>query len=141
METDADQQSGGMWFDDLRKLAKAFRLPGLDIASLIEWQRRDVEALVDANRQAYDGIAALFQRRNEILQETLSEWQAAVRSGVSAEGLTKQAEAARLGIQRAFEHLRELSELEAQSRNNAWKVAQDRFQENLANLKTLLEPK
>ena len=31
--------------------------------------------------------------------------------------------------------------MEAQSRNNAWKVVQDRMQENLANLQKLLQPK
>jgi hypothetical protein len=31
--------------------------------------------------------------------------------------------------------------MEAQSGNNAWKVVQDRMQENLANLQKLLQPK
>ena len=38
-------------------------------------------------------------------------------------------------------NVRELAEMEAQSRNNAWKVVQDRMQENLANLQKLLQPK
>jgi hypothetical protein len=31
--------------------------------------------------------------------------------------------------------------MEAQSRNNAWKVVQERIQENLGNLQKLLQPK
>ena len=31
--------------------------------------------------------------------------------------------------------------MEAQSRSKAWKVLQDRFQENVANLQKLLKPK
>jgi phasin family protein len=141
METDGKQQSGAAWSDDLRKLAEKFQLPGLDVAALIEWQRKDMEALVEANRQAYAGITALVGRRNEILQETLAQWQAAIGNGMIAEGFTKQADAASAGIEKAFANFRELSEMEAQSRNNAWKVAQDRLQENLANLQKLLQAK
>jgi DNA-binding protein YbaB len=36
---------------------------------------------------------------------------------------------------------RELSEMEAEARNNAWKVVQERMQENMANLQKLLQPK
>ncbi|MGJ4931545.1 phasin family protein [Bradyrhizobium sp. HKCCYLS2038] len=141
METDGKPQSGAIWSDDLRKLADTFKLPGLDIGALIEWQRKDMDALVEANRQAYAGITALIERRNEILRDTLAQWQAAIGNGVSVDGLTKQAEAASLAIRKAFENFRELSEMEAQSRNNAWKVAQDRLQDNLANLTKLLQPK
>ena len=43
--------------------------------------------------------------------------------------------------QQAIANVRELAEMEAQSRSKAWKVVQDRFQENLANLQKLLQPK
>src|SRR4051794_25239440 len=141
METDGKSQSGAIWSDDLRKLAEKFQLPGLDVAALIEWQRKDMEELVEANRQAFAGITALVGRRNEILQETLAQWQAAVGNGMSAEGVTMQAAAASAGIEKAFANFRELSEMEAQSRNNALKVGQDRLQENLVNLQKLLQPK
>jgi hypothetical protein len=44
-------------------------------------------------------------------------------------------------MQRAIANFRELSEMEAQARNNAWKVVQERMQENMANLQKLLQPK
>jgi hypothetical protein len=55
--------------------------------------------------------------------------------------MSKQAEAVRQGVQQAIANFRELSEMEAQARSNAWKVVQDRLQENLANLQKLLQPK
>ena len=141
MEADNKQPGGAMWTDDLRKLAEKFQLPGLDIAALIEWQRKDMEALVEANRQAYAGVTALVERRNEILQETLAQWQAAIKDATGADGLAKQAEAAKAGVEKALANFSELSEMEAQARNNAWKVVQDRLQENLGNLQKLLQPK
>ena len=129
------------WLDDIKKLTEKFQLPGVDVAALVDWQRKDLETLVEANRQAYDGVRALIERRNEILKETLAQWQAAVKDATSSEAIAKQAEAGKEGVQQVIANIRELAEMEAQSRNNAWKVVQDRMQENLANLQKLLQPK
>ena len=129
------------WLDDIKKLTEKFQLPGVDVAALVDWQRKDMETLVEANRQAYEGVRALIERRNEILQETLGQFQAAVKDATSSEAIAKQAEAGKQGVQQVLANIRELAEIEAQSRNNAWKVVQDRMQENLANLQKLLQPK
>jgi phasin family protein len=129
------------WLDDIKKLTEKFQLPGVDVAALVDWQRKDMETLVEANRQAYEGVRALIERRNEILQETLAQFQAAVKDATSSEAIAKQAEAGKQGVQQVLANIRELAEIEAQSRNNAWKVVQDRMQENLANLQKLLQPK
>jgi phasin family protein len=127
--------------DDIKKLSEKFKLPGVDVAALVDWQRKDMETLVEANRQAYEGVRALIERRNEILQETLAQFQAAVKNATSSETIAKQAEASKQGVQQVIANIRELADMEAQSRNNAWKVVQDRMQENLANLQKLLQPK
>jgi phasin family protein len=146
METDSRQPStsdAGVFpgFEDIKKLIEKFQLPSVDIDALIDWQRRDMEALTEANRQATEGLKALVERRNEILRETLAEWQAAVKDATSAEAISKRTEAAKQGVQKAIANFRELSEMEAQSRNNAWKIVQERMQENMATLQKLLQPK
>ena len=80
--------------DDIKKLTEKFQLPGVDVAALVDWQRKDMETLVEANRQAYEGVRALIERRNEILQETLAQFQAAVKDATSSEAIAKQAERA-----------------------------------------------
>jgi phasin family protein len=146
METDSRQPSAldtGVFpgFEDIKKLIEKFQLPSVDIDALIDWQRRDMEALTEANRQASEGLKALVERRNEILRETLAEWQAAVKDATSAEAISKRAEAAKQGVQKAMANFRELSEMETQSRNNAWKIVQERMQENMVTLQKLLQPK
>ena len=138
--TAADDTSTQL-LDDIKKLTEKFQLPGVDVAALVDWQRKDMETLVEANRQAYEGVRGLIERRNEILQETLAQWQAAIKDATGADGLTKQAEAAKFGVEKALANFGELSEMEAQSRNNTWKVVQDHLQENLGNLQKLLQPK
>jgi len=146
METESRKNNGPdasafPGFEDLKKLIERFQLPSLDIDALIDWQRKDMEALTEANRQASEGIKALVERRNEILRETLAEWQAAVKDATSAEAISKRADVAKQGIEKAIADFRELFEMEAQSRNNAWKIVQDRMQENMVNLQKLLQPK
>jgi hypothetical protein len=80
------------WLNDIKKLTEKFQLPGVDVAALVDWQRKDLETLVEANRQAYEGVRALIERRNEILKETLAQWQAAVKDATSSEAIAKQAE-------------------------------------------------
>jgi phasin family protein len=146
METDSRQTSGSdvgafPGFEDIKKLIEKFQLPNVDIDALIDWQRKDMEALTEMNRQASEGLKALVERRNEILRESLAEWQAAIKEATSTEAVSKRAEAAKQGMQKAIANFRELSEMEAQARNNAWKVVQDRMQENMANLQKLLQPR
>ena len=138
--TGADDTST-QWLDDIKKLTEKFQLPGVDVAALVDWQRKDMETLVEANRQTYEGVRGLIERRNEILQETLAQFQAAIKDATSSEAIAKQAEAGKQGVATVIANIRELAEMEAQSRNNAWKVVQDRMQENLANLQKLLQPK
>ena len=128
-------------FGDLGKLVEKFKVPGIDLAAIVESQRKDMEALAEANKQAYEGIKALAQRRNEILQETLVQWQEAMKDAGGKDAVAKGAEMAKKGMEQAIVNIRELAEMEAQTRGNAWKVVQDRFQENLTNLQKLLRPK
>jgi phasin family protein len=127
--------------DDLARLLERLRLPRIDAEALLEWQRKDLEALAEANRQAYEGIKALVERRDEILRDTLAPWKEALRDAAGKEAIARQSESAQRGVQQVIDHIRELSEMEAQARSNTWKVVQDRMQESMASLQKLLQPK
>lgn len=129
-------------WEDLAKLGKQFKLPSVDMSTLIEWQRKDFEAYTQAQRQLYEGMAALAQRRAEVLQEIVSTWQEAAKAGTGDKHpLAGQADAARQSLQKAMESLKELANMELQTGANAWKPVQERMQENLQNLYKLLQPK
>ena len=139
--TGAKRAIGLPSFTDLGKLVGGLKLPGIDVKAIVESQRKDMEALAEANRQAYEGIKALAQRRNEILKETLSEWQAAMKDATGKDAIAKNAERAKQGVKQAIDRFRELAEMESETRRKSWKVLQDRFQENLQNLQNLLKAK
>ncbi|MES2993678.1 MAG: phasin family protein [Pseudomonadota bacterium] len=137
----SDLPTGIPSLDDLGQLIQKYQLPGIDVAAIVEAQRKDMEALAEANRLAFEGIKTLSERRTEILKDSLAQWQAALQGATGEGGVAKVGEAVKQGVQQAAAHFRELAELEAQTRNDAWKVVQDRFQENVANLQKLLQPK
>ena len=56
-----------------------FKIPGVDLGAVVEARRKDIEALTQANQQAYQGMQALAQRQAEILKETMSEWQTSMQ--------------------------------------------------------------
>ena len=128
-------------FTDFSKLLEQYKLPGVDLQGMLEAQRKDMEALAEANRQALEGYKALIEKRNAQLGESLQQWQETLKSGVNAEGLTRQSELFQNGVKQALANFRELAELEASTRNKTWSVVQQRFQENVAELQKLLQPK
>ncbi|MCA9258841.1 MAG: phasin family protein [Planctomycetales bacterium] len=138
--TDASTASV-QWLDNIKQLIDQYKLPGIDFAALAEWQRKDVEALIEANRQANEGFRALIEKRNEILRESFQEWQAAMKGLTGADALSKQTDVAKSGFDKAVANFRELSQLETEAWTNTWKTVQDRMQDNLANLQKLLRPK
>ena len=64
-----------MPFMDISKMMEQFKLPGVDMEKIMDAQRKDVEALMAANKHAYEGMQALAQRQAQILQETMTQWQ------------------------------------------------------------------
>src|SRR6516162_10483186 len=65
METESKQSTGAdasamPWLNNLKELIDKYHLPGVDVAALVDWQRKDMEALAEANRQAFEGTKALI---------------------------------------------------------------------------------
>ncbi|GHE66336.1 hypothetical protein GCM10019059_27640 [Camelimonas fluminis] len=125
--------------DDFKKLVERYRLPNVDVTALLEWHRKDMEALVEANQKANEGIRALIERRQEILSETFAEWQGAVKTFNATDPLSKRTDMARRSVEKAVANFRELTQLEVQAHANAWKVVQERMRENMSNLQNLLK--
>lgn len=127
--------------EDFAKMARQFKLPGVDVTALVEWQRKDMEALAEANRQAYEGMKALVERRNEILRDSVATWQNSMKDAMGADALAKQSKAIEQAMKKAMADFKELAALETKARTDAWKVVQQRMQDNMKNLQQLMQPK
>jgi len=132
-------------FPDINQLIAQFRVPGVDVNTLMEVRRKDIEAVMAANQHAYQGMQQLAQRQAEMLQEALDQWQAAAKelmSGQSpAAGSAKQVEMGKLAVAKALQNTRELAEMAIKSQTQAFEVINRRFHESMDELKRSVQQK
>jgi phasin family protein len=131
-------------FQQFTKMMEQFRIPGVDVQAMMEARRKDVEAVVQANRIAFQGAQALVQRQSEILQQTMAEWQKAAQSLTGKEpgqAVGTQAELAKQAFEKALQNMRELAELAVKAQSDAYEVIKQRVQENIEQLRSTLQQK
>jgi len=92
-----------------------FKVPSLNVESLLETHRKNAAALSTANQVAFDGLKALAQRQGELIMTTVDDYSKVAGDVLGAasfeERATKQADAARDLYTATVTHLRELSDL------------------------------
>ena len=125
----------------------AERLQSLNLtgtaASLMENGRKDIEALVEANKRSYQGLQTVVQRQTEMLRESITNWQSTV-SGMQGQdmsaNLAKLDEMGKSAFQQALNDLRELAEVAAKSQSEAFDIVRQRIQDNVEQVSQLLQP-
>lgn len=127
---------------DVAKMLSEFRVPGLDVDAMLKAQRKNLDALAEANKAAAEGYQAVAKRQAEILKETMEEATAAVReamSGGSPEAnAARQAELFKAALERALGNMRELAELTAKANSEAFERVNKRMMESIDELKQML---
>jgi phasin family protein len=133
--------------EELTKMMTQYKVPGIDMDSLVASQKKNVEALVAANRSAVEGMQSVMKRQAEIMQETMSEMTKAFQSlGKAAtspqELVALQADMAKSIFEKSLASMRELAEMVAKSQNEATQHINARIAASLDELKqTVLKVK
>jgi phasin family protein len=117
---------------DFTKLMKDFKLPGVDLATILDREKKNIEALTEANRVAFEGWQALVHRQTEILQESIKR---AVGTVEGEDAGTKRMDLAAHAFETALSNMRELAEMATKSQKEAFDIIRKRVEENLAVLR------
>src|SRR3954470_8579581 len=117
---------------DFTKLLQQFQIPGVDFSSIAERERKNIEALAEANRIAFEGWQNLVRRQNEILQDSMKR---VVDDAKSQTALKNGAELARSAFETALANMRELAEMATKSQKDAFEVIRSRVEENMEALR------
>lgn len=108
---------------DVSKYMQQFQVPGLDTKALVDAQRKNIEAMTQANRVAFEGAQAVVQRQTEIAREAMTEaadvMQRLNGAGTPEERVAKQTELAKHTFDTALKNVRELAEMSQKSNNEA----------------------
>ncbi|MBX6322876.1 MAG: TIGR01841 family phasin [Rhodospirillaceae bacterium] len=138
----ADFYAGyGKWFGEVGKLFTGRPLT-FDVAALIEVQRKNLEALTNANKLAIEGAQAVAKRQAEILRQAVQDFSGLTRElvaeGTPEEKLARQADFAKGTFEQAVANFEELSELAQKSGAQALAIINKRIAENFDDVKSAL---
>ena len=118
-------------FFDFTKLMSQFRLPGVDFAALVDRERKNIQALAEANRIAFEGWQRLVRRQAEILQETMKK----VVADAGQVDAMKRTDLAKEGFEKALANMRELADMGSKSQREAFEVVRKRIEENVEGIR------
>ena len=118
-------------FFDFTKLMSQFRLPGVDFAALVDRERKNIQALAEANRIAFEGWQRLVRRQAEILQETMKK----VVADAGQVDAMKRTDLAKEGFEKALANMRELAEMASKSQRETFEVVRKRIEENVEGIR------
>jgi phasin family protein len=126
-------------FFDMTKAFGEFRLPGLDVEAVVTTQRKNLEALTQANQLAAEGVRALAQRQVEIAQQAFQETSALLREwtqpGAPEERLARNVEAVKQAFETGLATARELNEMTTKASTDVFSVITRRMSQGFDELR------
>ena len=132
MTTDADKVAQALK-EQIEKLSQTFKLPDVDVAALLEKQRKAIGAISRANQLSNETTAEVSQRQLEILRSTSEHVASMVRDmKLSSE---QQREFATKSFEAALARTRELAEMTAKSNTEVYNLIRQRMTDNFEEMR------
>jgi len=124
---------------DFSKAFAGFTLPGFDVEAVLASQRKNIEALTQANQLAVEGVQAVARRQAEIAREAIDEASTVLREIVQPtapeERVAKQAELLKQTFERGLANARELTLLLAKANTEAFDVVAKRVAQGFEEIR------
>jgi phasin family protein len=125
-------------FASATELLEKVNFAGFDAAGLVEARRKDIEAILEANRIVYAGAQALAQKQFEILRMTMTAARAAVAEGSFSGSPMEIANRQRTMMAKAFQmslkHMHELAEIVRKAQADAFSVVKQQVRQDIGEL-------
>ena len=126
---DAEKISEMFKSQDMTKMFEGFKMPGFDMGALVESQKKNMEALVAANRAAAAGYQDFYKKQMAIFEETMQGAQAHIGSmgeSMGADAAGKQTELYRTAFEKALANMTELAEAAKKANEEAFAIVSAR---------------
>jgi len=122
----------------LNQLLERVNLPGFDTAGIVAARRKDIDAVLEANRIVYAGAQALAQKQFEILRLTMSAARSAVAegsfSGNPLEIASRQRDLMAKAFQMSLAHMRDLADIVRKAQADAFAVVKGQVEHDIRDL-------
>jgi phasin family protein len=124
---------------DVGKAFAGFTFPGVDVESIVAAQRKNLEALTQANQLAVEGVQAVARRQVELARQAVDEASSLFRElsqpVAPEERVAKGAEFAKSAFEKGVANARELAELVTKANTEAFAVLQKRVAEGFEEMR------
>ena len=145
VHTKTDSTAESNPFLDLTKTFEKFTMPGVDTNSFVDARRKDVEALVAANKITYEALLGLAKAQTDMLTQAMQGVQESAKGAVAGAtkggDLTRQAAAAQNAWQKMLADMKHLAEMAQKAQVEAMKGLTERARENIGEMKGLAHTK
>lgn len=126
---------------DLTKMMEKMKVPGFDAAALAESQKKNMDALMEANKAAAAGYQELFKAQVSMIEETMASVQKQISElkmdQMTSEGAARQIELMKEGFEKALSSLTELGEMAQKTNSETFEIMRARVQASLDEMKDL----
>ena len=126
---------------DFTKFFDQTKLPGFDMEAMMAAQKKNMDALVEANKAAAAGYQDLFKKQIAIFEETMAEAQKHMKSfdstKLDAESAKAQGELAKAAFEKAIGNMQALAETAQKSNAEAYEIVSARIKESMVELQDM----
>jgi len=121
------------------------KLPGFDVTTVLDIQRRNVEALSAANQTIAQGLQTVARRQGEIARQSVKQFQDLLSvkpsSASATETLVKRIDLTKTSYEKNVADARELGDIVAKVGSEAADILSRRVVASLDEVKTAARPK
>ena len=127
--------------NDFTKQLASMRMPGVDADALMKAQKKNMDALVEANKAAAAGYQDLFKKQMAIFEETMAEAQKQMKSfdvnKIDTDTAKAQGELAKAAFEKALANMQALAESAQKANTDAYEIVSARIKESVSELRDL----
>jgi phasin family protein len=125
---------------DFSKMMSEMKFPAVNTDELMNAQKKNMDALMAANKAAAAGYQDLFKKQLAIFEETMSEAQKQMANldgaKMGADG-TKQAEIAKAAFEKALANMTALAETAQKANQDAYEIVSSRMRESMDEIRDM----
>ncbi len=126
-------------FRDLTKTFEQFKMPGVDTKAFFDARRKDVEALVAANKVTYEALQALAKTQTDMLTQAMQGMQESAKGAMAVDtkggDKTRHAEVAQKAWQKMLADMKQLAEIVTKAQVEAMAGLTQRAKDSIDEMK------
>ncbi|MCB1757406.1 MAG: phasin family protein [Gammaproteobacteria bacterium] len=127
--------SGSSPFEDLIKKLEQFDVTTVDLNNIMESQRKDTEALIDANLASFKAVQDLATKQIEVLTHAVKE-----AEGLDSTDPEEQARIAQAIYAKAAVDIKDMADIASNAQSEVIEIIASRTVQSLKEIQALIKP-